>query len=104
GEQQGLVDYDGRMGSANNDEKVGVMGVRNARFVTVREGGGAAKNGSPDCQAAASGACRGKGFQTGKSVDTQSEHKCPAQVLLKGRALNDAECPTEIFVTRAVCQ
>ena len=67
-----------------------VMGLPNARIVTVRE-----------CCAAA---CRGKGFQTGKSVDTQSEHKCPAQVLLKGRAPNDAECPTEIFVTRAVCQ
>ena len=81
-----------------------VMGLPNARIVTVRERCAAAQNGAPDCQAAAAAACRGKGFQTGKSVDTQSEHKCPAQVLLKGRAPNDAECSTEIFVTRAVCQ
>ena len=81
-----------------------VMGLPNARIVTVRECCAAAQNGAPDCQAAAAAACRGKGFQTGKSVDTQSEHKCPAQVLLKGRAPNDAECSTEIFVTRAVCQ
>jgi len=75
-----------------------------ARIVTVRERCAAAQNGAPDCQAAAAAACRGKGFQAGKTVDTQSEHKCPAQVLLKGRAPNDAECSTEIFVTRAVCQ
>ena len=81
-----------------------VMGLPNARIVTVRECCAAAQNGAPDCQAAAAAACRGKGFQTGESVDTQSEHKCPAQVLLKGRAPNDAECSTEIFVTRAVCQ
>jgi hypothetical protein len=81
-----------------------VVGLPNARIVTVRERCAVAQNGAPDCQAAAGVACRGKGFQTGKSLDTQSEHKCPAQVLLKGRAPNDAECPTEIFVTRAVCQ
>ena len=81
-----------------------VMGLPNARIVTVRERCAAAQNGAPDCQAAAAAACRGKGFQTGKTVDTRSEYKCPAQVLLKRRAPNDAECSTEIFVTRAVCQ
>ena len=48
--------------------------------------------------------CQGKGFQTGKSLDTQSERKCPARLLLERRVPNDTECPTEIFVTRAVCQ
>jgi hypothetical protein len=86
------------------DATEAVMGLPNARIVTVRERCAAAPNGAPDCQAAAAAACRGKGFQTGKTVGTQSEHKCPAQVLLKGRAPNDAECSTEIFVTRAVCQ
>jgi hypothetical protein len=89
---------------AAKDATDAVVGLPNARMVTVRERCAAAQNGAPDCQAAAAAACRGKGFQTGKSLDTQSEHKCPAQVLLKGRAPSDAECPTEIFVTRAVCQ
>ena len=89
---------------AAKDATDAVVGLPNARMVTVRERCAVAQNGAPDCQAAAAAACRGKGFQTGKSLDTQSEHKCPAQVLLKGRAPNDAECPTEIFVTRAVCQ
>jgi len=89
---------------AAKDATDAVVGLPNARMMTVRERCAVAQNGAPDCQAAAAAACRGKGFQTGKSLDTQSEHKCPAQVLLKGRAPSDAECPTEIFVTRAVCQ
>ena len=89
---------------AAKDATDAVVGLPNARVMTVRERCAVAQNGAPDCQAAAAAACRGKGFQTGKSLDTQSEHKCPAQVLLKGRAPSDAECPTEIFVTRAVCQ
>jgi hypothetical protein len=89
---------------AAKDATDAIVGLPNARIVAVRERCAVAQNGAPDCQAAAGAACRGKGFQTGKSLDTQSEHKCPAQVLLKGRAPNDAECPTEIFVTRAVCQ
>ena len=89
---------------AAKDATDAVVGLPNARMVTVRERCAVAQNGAPDCQAAAAAACRGKGFQTGNSLDTQSEHTCPAQVLLKGRAPSDAECPTEIFVTRAVCQ
>jgi hypothetical protein len=89
---------------AAKDATGAVMGLPNARVVPVRERCAVAQNGGPDCQTAASTACRGKGFQTGKSLDTQSEQKCPAQVLLKGRAPNDAECPTETFVTRALCQ
>ena len=63
-----------------------------------------AQNGAPDCQAASLTFCRGKGFQTGKTLDTQSEQKCPTKLLLEGRAPNNTECPTEIFVTRAMCQ
>jgi hypothetical protein len=104
GAQQSFDEFADQTRDAAKDATDAVMGLPNARIVTVRERCAAAQNGAPDCQAAAATACRGKGFQTGKSVDTQSEHKCPAQVLLKGRAPNDAECSTEIFVTRAVCQ
>ncbi len=63
-----------------------------------------AQNGAPDCEPAAQALCKGKGFQGGKSIDTQSERKCPPRLLLSGRAPSDAECPTEMFVTRAMCQ
>src|SRR5262249_60425469 len=89
---------------AAKDAPAAVIGLPMARTVTMRERCPAAQTGARDCKAAAAAACRGKGFQTGKSVDTRSEHKCPAQVLLKGRPPNDAECSTEVFVTRALCQ
>jgi hypothetical protein len=89
---------------AAKDATDAMIGLPNARIVTARERCATARNGSPDCQAAVDKFCRGKGFQLGKSLDTQSELKCPAKLLLEGRSPNDAECRTEIFVTRAVCQ
>jgi hypothetical protein len=81
-----------------------VIGLPNAQVIAGRERCIAAPGGGSDCQVAADTVCRGKGFQGGKSLDTQSERKCPAKLLLEGRAPNDTECPTTIFVTRAMCQ
>lgn len=81
-----------------------VIGLPNAQVVTGRERCAAAPGAGPDCEAAAMTVCRGKGFQGGRSLDTQSEQKCPTKLLLEGRAPNNTECPTTIFVTRAVCQ
>lgn len=89
---------------AAKDATDAVIGLPNARVVTARERCARAQNGGHDCQEAANALCRGKGFQTGRSLDTQSEQKCPAKVLLEKRTPNDNECLTEIFVTRAVCQ
>ena len=89
---------------AAKDATGAVIGLPNARVVSARERCAPAQNGSPDCQAAADTLCRGKGFQGGKSLDTQSELKCAAKILLERRAPNEGECPTEIFVTRAMCQ
>ena len=82
----------------------GFLGLPGARVVAGRELCATAQNGAPDCLAAAATVCRGKGFQTGKSLDTQSEQKCPARLLLSGRPPNDTDCATEIYVTRAMCQ
>ena len=89
---------------AAKDATDAMIGLPNARVVAARERCAPARNGSADCQAAVDKFCRAKGFQVGKSVDTQSELKCPAKLLLEGRSPNEAECRTEIFVTRAVCQ
>jgi type IV secretory pathway TrbL component len=105
---QGAQETLGRVGSQARDvakDATGaVIGLPSTRVVNGHERCPAAQNGAPDCQIAATTVCRGKGFQTGKSVDTQSEQKCPAHVLLSGRTPNNTECPTEIFVTRAMCQ
>ena len=89
---------------AAKDVTGGLVGLTQTRVVTGRERCATAQNGAPDCLAAANSVCRGKGFQTGKSVDTQSEQKCPPRLLLSGRGPNDTDCTTEIYVTRAVCQ
>jgi hypothetical protein len=62
-----------------------------------------AQNGAPDCAPAAIALCKAKGFQTGKSVDTQSERNCSPRALLAGRPPSEIECHSEMFVTRAMC-
>jgi hypothetical protein len=107
-DMQGAQDKADQLGTRAREaakEATGAVGaLPSARPVTARERCVAAQNGAPDCLAAAVTLCRGKGFQTGKSLDTQSEQKCPSKVFLEGRAPNNTECPTEIFVTRAMCQ
>jgi hypothetical protein len=90
---------------ATTDATGAVVGLPNTRIVTARERCAAAQNGAPDCQTAAATLCRGKGFASGKILDTQSEQKCNSgRFLLEGRAPSSSECPTLIFVTRAMCQ
>jgi hypothetical protein len=104
GAQQTFDQLTDQTRDAAKDATGAVMAWPNVRIVPVRERCAVSAGGGPDCQAAATAACRGKGFGTGNSLDTQSEQKCPAQVLLRGRAASDAECLTETFVTRALCQ
>lgn len=104
GAQQTFDQLADRTRDAAKDATGALIGFPNVRIVPVRERCAVTAGGGPDCQAAASAACRGKGFSTGTSMDTQSEQKCPAQVLLRGRAAGAAECRTETFVTRALCQ
>ena len=102
--QEGFDKFRNQAREAAKDMTGTVTGLPNARAVTGHERCATAANGAPDCQAAAHAVCRGKGFQTGKSLDTQSELKCPAKLLLERRAPNDKDCLTEIFITRAMCQ
>jgi hypothetical protein len=76
----------------------------NTRVLAGRERCEPAPNGGPDCRAAASSLCRGKGFTEGKPFDTQAEENCPSRVLLSGQPPAAGECRIETFVIRAVCQ
>ena len=104
GAQQTFDQLTNQTREAAKDATGAVIGVPNMRIMQVRERCPVAASGGPDCQTAAVTACRGKGFTGGKSLDTQSEQKCPAQVLLRGRTPSELECRTETFVTRALCQ
>ena len=63
-----------------------------------------APNGAPDCVIASTALCKAKGFARGSSLDISSARKCPASAWLQGRMPSDAECASESFVTRAMCQ
>jgi hypothetical protein len=91
-------------GEATKEATGTVLGLSNSRVMNVRERCAVASNGVPDCQTTALAVCRGKGFTNGKSVDTRSEQKCPPRLLLEGKPPNDADCATETFVVRAMCQ
>jgi hypothetical protein len=104
GAQEKFDQFGGQARDAAKEATGAIMALPNARPLTAHERCAPAQNGAPDCQAAALTFCRGKGFQSGKLLDTQSEQKCPTKLLLEGRAPNNTECPTEIFVTRAMCQ
>jgi hypothetical protein len=105
GAQEKLDKLGNQAREATKDATGAVVGLPNTRIVTARERCDTAQNGAPDCQTAATTLCRGKGFATGKSLDTQSEQKCNSgRFLLEGRGPNNSECPTQMFVTRAMCQ
>jgi hypothetical protein len=72
--------------------------------VTGRERCERAPNGAPDCTSAIATLCRAKGFAGGRSLDIEARRTCPAEVLLSGRLPTPAECGSESFVTRAMCQ
>jgi hypothetical protein len=74
------------------------------RVIDGRERCALAANGAPDCVAAATAICRGKGFNSGQSMNVESAQKCSARALLLGKRSSDAECQVETFVTRAMCR
>ena len=104
GAAKGAVDTAKGAADAAKGAADAIIGLPNARIVTGKEPCARSANGAPDCRAAADAACRGKGFASGKSLDTQTTQKCPARVWLSGRLPADGDCALETFVTRAVCQ
>ena len=80
-----------------------VARIPNARVVAGHEKCKNAPNGAPDCVAAANTVCKAKGFASGSSVDMTTAEVCPPQVWISGRT-GGAECRTETFVSRALCQ
>ncbi len=74
-----------------------------ARVVNGHEICNTAPNGAPDCVVAANTMCKTKGFDSGKSIDMTTAEICPAKVYMAGRS-SGADCHTETFVSRALCQ
>ena len=89
---------------ATKDAATAIVRLPNTRVFEVRERCETAPNGAPDCQTAATNACRAKGFNTGQPFGVRSSENCPPAVLLSGRTPAEGKCPVETVVLLAACQ
>lgn len=94
----------GTLGNRAKDAAGSVAAVPGTRIVTGRQLCPPAPNGAPDCQQGVEALCRNKGFQSGRTLDVTSAHRCSVKGLISGRAQKEGPCPVETYVTRAVCQ
>lgn len=88
----------------SKDAATTIVRLPNTRVVDVHERCANAANGAPDCAAAATSACRSKGFSGGKPLDSRTGEACPDTALASGKVPAKGECPLETVVLRAVCQ
>ncbi|WP_291864867.1 hypothetical protein [Bradyrhizobium sp.] len=103
--QEAIEDLNARGTDATKD--AGASLSRMAKpplMVSGRMGCPVSANGAPDCKAGADRLCQSKGYQEGKSLDTDAAEKCSAKVYLPGRKREPGDCRTENYVTRALCQ
>lgn len=63
-----------------------------------------APNGAPDCRRTAVEICRNHGFTSGRTVDIQTQEKCPVTAVLGAHKLSSAQCRTETYVLRSMCE
>lgn len=94
----------GTIGSQAKDAASGVVAIPGTRVITGRQLCPPAPNGAPDCQQGVDALCRARGFQGGRTLEVASGTRCSAKNLLAGRVSKETICPTETYVTRAVCQ
>ena len=108
--QEAIEDLNTRARDATKDAGEGLSRLANpslikpSLMVTGRMGCPVSANGAPDCKAGADKLCQSKGYQEGKSLDTDAAEKCSAKVYLPGRKREPGDCRTENYVTRALCQ
>ena len=103
--QEAIEDLNTRAKDATRDAGEGLSRLaKPSLMVTGRMGCPVSANGAPDCKAGADKLCQSKGYQEGKSLDTDAAEKCSAKVYLPGRKREPGDCRTENYVTRALCQ
>jgi hypothetical protein len=89
---------------ATKDAAAAVVNLPSTRVFELHARCTAAANGAPDCAAAATNACREKGFTGGQPMDVRTSQECPPAVIASGRTPAPGECRDETVVLRAVCQ
>ena len=106
GAREQVDDLTGRAGDAAKDATGSIDRLRRSSVVAGRERCLPAPNGAPDCVTATAAMCRAKGFETGSSIDMQTEQKCPAATPYGPTSppLDESQCWLESYVIRALCR
>ena len=86
-------------GTVDTLSSIPIAGFASGRTLCPRSA-----NGAPDCYAATEKLCKDKGYNTGRSLDTQSAETCNPRIYLPGYQRKEGDCKLETFVTRAACQ
>jgi hypothetical protein len=106
GAREHVDDITGRAGNAAKDAASSIP-LRRPSVVAGHERCPPAPNGAPDCVTATAVMCKASGFETGSSIDMQTEQKCPGAVTPAGPAsppLDESQCWLESYVIRALCR
>jgi hypothetical protein len=94
----------GALGGQARDAAGNVVAIPGTRVITGRQLCPPATNGAPDCQQGVDALCRTRGFQSGRTLDVTSAHRCSARSWIAEGAPKGGPCRLETYVTRAVCQ
>jgi hypothetical protein len=86
-------------GTLDTLSNIPVAGLASGRALCPRSA-----NGAPDCYAATEKLCKDKGYNTGRSLDTESAETCNPRIYLPGYQRKAGDCRIDTFVTRAACQ
>ena len=97
GMSTGLKDIN--KGTLDTLTNIPVAGLASGRALCPRSA-----NGAPDCYAATEKLCKDKGYNTGRSLDTESAETCNPRIYLPGYQRKAGDCRIDTFVTRAACQ
>jgi hypothetical protein len=106
GARDHIDDLTGRAGDAAKEAADPIKLLRRPSVVAGHERCLPAPNGAPDCVAATALMCRANGFESGSSIDMQTEQKCPAATPAGPGSppIDESQCWLESFVLRALCR
>jgi hypothetical protein len=104
GMSTGLKDTQQRIQDLNKGTLDTLTSIPVAGFTTGRALCPRSANGAPDCYAATEKLCKDKGYNTGRSLDTESAETCNPRIYLPGYQRKAGDCRLDTFVTRAACQ
>jgi hypothetical protein len=106
GAREQIDDITGRAGNAAKEAADPLKRLKRPSVVAGHERCPPAPNGAPDCVVATALMCRANGFESGSSIDMQTEQKCPVANPAGPASppVDESQCWLESYVLRALCK